>query len=113
MKTKFVAAALIVVALGLAMRASAWDDTGHIQVADSAWTQLNSRAKQQIAAILAKGDSRFRPHGNSEAAVRDAFRRAATFPDVIKSNRNTIYESMIPQMNRLFFVSAPPDPSDA
>lgn len=109
MKRKCLGMLLLCAAL-VSGRAWAWDGAGHEQIADIAWTKLNARAKREITAILMKGDPRFRPADQSEAAVRRAFRKAATFPDVIKGDRNTSYESLIEPMNRLF--QPHPDPND-
>lgn len=95
-----------------ALPAAAWDNAGHSQIADIAWTKLNAATKREIGKILAAGEPKFRPTGASESSIRDAFRKTATFPDYIKGNRNTIYESMIPTMNGLFFKTAPPNPQD-
>ena len=103
---------LALVWLGLANRALAWDAVGHLQVADIAWTKLNPRAKSEITAILLQGDPRFRPVSDKEADVREAFRKAATYADVIKGDRKTQYEDIIPQMNGLFFILSKPDPAN-
>lgn len=95
-----------------ALPAAAWDNAGHSQIADIAWTKLNAATKREIGKILAAGEPKFRPTGASESSIRDAFRKTATFPDYIKGNRNTIYKSMIPTMNGLFFKTAPPNPQD-
>lgn len=110
------AGALVATAVALACataRASAWDDTGHRQIADIAWNRLNHRAKGEIRAILMAGDPRFRPVSDAEPDVRDAFRKLATFPDVIKFTKTTLYEDQIDSMNRLFFVASAPDPNDS
>jgi hypothetical protein len=99
-------------ALCFGSRATAWDETGHRQVADLAWARLNEKARAEITAILMAGDPKFRPVSGSEADVRDAFRKAATFPDVIKGNKETQYEAIIEPMNLTFFVTRPPDPKD-
>ena len=106
---------LVATALGLlclASRVSAWDAVGHMQVADIAWTQLTPHAKSEIAAILMQGEPRYRPVSDKEADVRDAFRKASLYADVIKGDRTTQYETMIPKMNALFFVLAKPDPNN-
>jgi hypothetical protein len=113
MKPVPLACALAFAALCFPFRGAAWDDAGHRQVADVAWTRLNARARQEIGAILAAGDARFRPAGAAEADMREAFRKAATFPDAIKFTKTTAYEGMIDAMNRLFFVTKPPDPADS
>jgi hypothetical protein len=102
----------VLMTVGLTNRAIAWDSTGHMQVADIAWTKLNDKAKKEIATILMAGDPKFRPASASEADVRDAFRKSATFPDVIKFTRTTSYEDIIDTMNKTFFVAKPPDPKD-
>jgi hypothetical protein len=83
-----------------------------MQIADIAWTKLTPRARQNITAILQAGDPRFQPTGTDENSVREAFRKAATFPDVIKGNRDTRYEPIIADMNARFFTTAPPDPNN-
>ena len=103
---------LLLAALSFTSPVLAWDNTGHMQVADIAWTKLNDKAKKEIAAILMAGDPKFRPAGASEAEVREAFRKSATFPDVIKFTRTTSYEDIIDSMNKTFFVAKQPDPND-
>jgi len=90
----------------------AWDETGHRQVADIAWSRLNDKAKKEIMAILKGGDRITMPAGDSDADVREAFRKAAVFPDTIKFVKTTSYEPSIDAMNKLFFVHKPPDPAD-
>jgi hypothetical protein len=92
--------------------AHAWDETGHQQIADIAWTRLNDKAKKEIAAILMAGDTQTRPASDSEADVRAAFRKSAVFPDFIKFTKTTIYEEMLESMNKTFFTVTPPDPKD-
>src|SRR5437870_139746 len=88
----------------------AWDSPGHEQIADIAWTHLTPHAKAEIAKILKKGDPVFQPKKATDASLRTAFRTAATFPDVIKGNHTTIYESIIDKMNRKWLPQ--PNPSD-
>jgi hypothetical protein len=107
-----VAVALAAAALICGGRALAWDDAGHMQVADIAWSRLNDRAKREVGAILMAADPRFRPATVAEADVRAAFRKSATFPDYIKFTKDTIYENDLDAMNRTFFVVKPPDPKD-
>ena len=76
-------------------RAFAWDETGHQQIADIAWTRLNDKAKKEIAAILMAGDAQTRPASESEADVRAAFRKAASFPDFIKFTKTTVYQDIL------------------
>ena len=104
--------ALSLILLGLtgASGAFAWDDVGHMQVADIAWTRLDSKAKKEIAAILMAGEPKFRPVSAKEADVRDAFRKAATFCDFIKFNTSVSYSDIIPKMNLLFQPAT--DPAD-
>jgi hypothetical protein len=83
----------------LATAAPGWNATGHEQIAEIAWTRLNDRAKGEVREILLAGDEAFRPRGGSASSLRSAFRRAATFPDVIKGNQNTAYEPIIEEMN--------------
>lgn len=109
--------AIVSVAAGMAALcaspiARAWDATGHMQVADIAWSQLTPGAKRQVAAILKAGDPAFRPTSDADADVRDAFRRASTFADVIKGDRNTQYESIIADMNLTFFKTEKPNPAN-
>lgn len=86
----------------------AWNSTGHEQVADIAWTRLTQTTKGRISAILkTAGDADFKLVGSSDAARRDAFRRAATFPDFIKTHASS-YDSVIPQMNDLFHATTDP-----
>lgn len=101
--SSFVVAVLVTtVHVGSAL---AWGPRGHEQVADIAWTQLTPTTKQRLKAILSAGDSNFKPTDDSEAALRKAFRRAANFPDVIKGNRNTIFESIIDVENSNFPIA--------
>jgi hypothetical protein len=100
-------------ALGSVSRpAAAWDASGHMQIADIAWSRLSARAKHEVTEILMSGDPKFRPVSAAEADVRDAFRKAATYPDVIKGDRTTQYEPIIVEMNAKFFTDAPPDPQN-
>jgi hypothetical protein len=102
----------VVALIGASRPAVAWDAAGHMQIADIAWTGLSARAKQEVTAILMSGDPQFRPTSDAEADVRAAFRKAATYPDVIKGDRTTVYEPIIAEMNARFFTDAPPDPKD-
>jgi hypothetical protein len=104
--------ALILAALAITGRATAWDGVGHMQVADVTCLRLNDKAKKEVGAILMAGDPMFRPATTAEADVREAFRKSATFPDVIKGNRTTIYEDVIAPMNKMFFVTTQPNPDD-
>lgn len=88
--------------VSLAQGAFAWSPPGHEQIADIAWTRLNERAKREVAAILAAGDPKFRPNRAGETGLRRAFRRAATFPDVIKGDTSTQYEATIVTLNDLW-----------
>ncbi len=90
----------------------AWDAVGHMQIADIAWTKLSPHAKAEIIAILEAGDPAFRPASSSDADRRAAFRKAATYPDVIKGDRTTQYESIIPEMNLTFFKNQKIDPDN-
>jgi S1/P1 Nuclease len=94
------------------LNAAAWDATGHQQVADIAWAQLTPEAKKAVGQILMAGDPQFRPASTAEADVRAAFRKAATFPDVIKGDRTTDYEAIIPDMNLTFFKKDKPNPAN-
>jgi hypothetical protein len=98
--------------LCLASRVLAWDAVGHTQIADIAWSKLTPHAKSEITAILMQGDPRYRPVSEKESDVRDAFRRASVYADVIKGDRTTQYEEIIPKMNLLFFTTAKPDPKN-
>ncbi|HLJ55256.1 MAG TPA: S1/P1 nuclease [Chthonomonadaceae bacterium] len=106
------ALALASVLLVPAVRARAWDETGHMQIADIAWTRLTDKAKHEIGEILMAGDPITRPASMSDADVRAAFRKAAVFPDTIKYNKNTVYEDSIDAMNKTFFVTHPPNSAD-
>jgi hypothetical protein len=78
-------------------RAHAWNDTGHMTVAEIAWRQLNDAERQRVSALL-----RAHPHyqlfllGNRSADVGEdewAFLRAATWPDFVRPARpGTEYE---------------------
>lgn len=95
--------------LCLGSRVLAWDAVGHTQVADIAWSKLTPHTKSEIAAILMAGEPRYRPVSDKEADVRDAFRRASVYADVIKGDRTTQYEEILPKMNALFFILSKPD----
>lgn len=102
-KRRSLSIALAALALGgLPHAARAWFNRGHEQIADIAWTRLTPRARHEVGVVLRAGDPGFRPQGNSDAAVRQAFDLAATFPDTIKTDTGTIYEPLIGPMNRLF-----------
>lgn len=106
---------MVVATLGLlclGTRVLAWDAVGHMQVADIAWSKLTPKAKSEVTAILMQGDPKFRPVSDKEADVRDAFRKSATYPDVIKGDRTTQYEESIPKMNSLFFILSSPNPNN-
>jgi hypothetical protein len=97
--------------LEIAGAAWTWDRTGHEQIADIAWTRLNDRAKAEIKLILAgAADRPFQPSHDTEASTRSAFRKAATFPDYIRTHTDTGYEGQIDAMNALF--QPRPDPHD-
>src|ERR1041385_8803853 len=100
-KVFLIGAVLLLGSVGLS---GAWNGPGHEQIADIAWTKLNDKAKPEITKILKAADPAWKPAGNSEAAVRAAFRKAATFPDYIKLHRDTIYESVvnIDKLNKKF-----------
>lgn len=102
---------LLAAMLCCATWAASWTVPGHEQIADIAWTQLNDRAKGEIARILMAGDSYFRPSGSDEANIRAAFRKAAGFPDHIKRNRGTVYENLIAGMNARWRPDEDPDVS--
>jgi hypothetical protein len=89
--------------------ACAWDSPGHEQIADIAWTMLDSKTKTEIEVILKHGDPKFAPADGTGEANRDAFRLASTFPDYIKFNHDTIYESLIGPMNE-HWPQQPGDP---
>lgn len=105
-------ALISILALLLALPAFAWDEAGHRQIADIAWLKLNEKAKAKIKIILKNGDPKFQPVSEKESDVREAFRQASVYADVIKFNRTTKYEPIIDEMNRLFFVTKEPNPSD-
>jgi hypothetical protein len=91
--------------------ASAWNGNGHQQVADIAWAKLSRASRIEIAKILISGDAV--SHGAStnayavppptagftddylEKTVRPVFRRAATWPDDIKSGTSSNYDARI------------------
>lgn len=102
----------IIASLCLGVSAFAWDATGHMQIADIAWTKLSPHAKAEIIAILNAGDPAFRPASQTDADQRAAFRKAAVYADVIKGDRTTQYESIIPEMNLTFFKTVKPNPSN-
>jgi S1/P1 Nuclease len=96
------------VASALTGPALAWNSTGHEQIADIAWTRLTQQTKNRISAILlVAGDAPFRQVGTSSAAGRDAFRRASTFPDYIKTHSSS-YNSVIPTYNNLWHPQTDP-----
>jgi hypothetical protein len=95
-----------------APRASAWDAVGHAQIADIAWTKLTPHTKADVIAILEAGDPAFRPASPSDSDRRAAFRKASTYCDVIKGDRTTQYESIIPEMNLTFFKTQKLDPDN-
>jgi hypothetical protein len=72
--------------LDLTLPAKGWDDTGHQQIADIAWTRLNDKAKAEVTAILAAGGDRYKPITTTDASGRSSFRRSANFPDYIKGH---------------------------
>ena len=50
--------------------ACAWDSPGHEQIADIAWTMLDSKTKTEIEVILKHGDPKFAPaDGTGEASA--------------------------------------------
>jgi hypothetical protein len=86
----------------------AWDANGHQEIADITWTRLSAKAKREIRAILFQADPAFRPASTSQADVRAAFRKAATFPDVIKGNHSTIYEQKVIDLNSTWHPETDP-----
>lgn len=67
-----------------------WDESGHQQIADLAWARLRPQTRRALAEILAAGDPLFRPPVVATTnpvywtRQREAFRRAAVFPDQLK-----------------------------
>ena len=96
--------------LGFVGKALAWDATGHEQIADIAWVRLKPKTRAAIYKILLAGDPQFRPDSPRERDVRLAFRKAAVFADVIKSDFHTSYEPEVVRMNDLFPLTH--DPND-
>ncbi|MBS1724192.1 MAG: S1/P1 nuclease [Armatimonadetes bacterium] len=80
----------------------AWLASGHEQIADIAWTQLSQSARKEVAEILQAGDKDFVPASDSEADVRAAFRRSATWADWIKQHKEGIFEPEILAWNAKF-----------
>jgi len=87
-----------------------WDTPGHEQIADMAYTRLTPAAKSKIREILQHGDPRDVPANNSDEALRDAFRRASSFPDVIREpGASTVFDdAYVDRMNLLFQPSVSP-----
>jgi hypothetical protein len=102
----------MLVLLACAGTALAWNSPGHEQIADIAWTRLSNKTKQEVREILLAGDANFKPANNSTTSVRSAFMRAATFPDVIKHDHTTIYESMVVSLNPMWHPETDPLVSD-
>lgn len=92
--------------------ALAWDAPGHEQVADIGYSLLDSGTKSVIRSILQNGDPSYVPADGTEEAERTAFRRAAVFPDRIKSDRTSAYEAIIPEMNRKWQPDVDPNSPD-
>lgn len=119
MKHPILLLGIVGLALGLSTASQAWNGPGHEQIADIAWSQLDGNTKMAVRALLKAGDPHFRPSGDSDAAVRSAFRKAATFPDYIKRNGDpgydpTIYENDIDnKLNPLFDPAHDPEVSSS
>ena len=109
MKNKFFLG-LSLLGILVSTSAFAWDDVGHMQVADICWSRLDAKAKTEIGLILSAGEPKFRPVSLSEKDVRDAFRKASTFADFIKFSTSESYAEIIPKMNLLFQPAT--DPND-
>ncbi|EDY20508.1 putative secreted protein of unknown function with phospholipase C/P1 nuclease family domain [Chthoniobacter flavus Ellin428] len=84
--------------------ALAWDTPGHEQIADMAYTRLTPAAKNKIREILQHGDPRYVPANNGDDTLRDAFRRASSFPDVIRDpGASTVFDdAYVDRMNLTF-----------
>lgn len=102
-------AGLFLASVGGSAPLLAWDGPGHEQIADVAWTRLNAKAKERIRKILEQGDVAYRPYyvpgckpqQQMESAVRQAFLKASTFADAIRSPRVTTgYSAEIEQWNK-------------
>ncbi len=124
LRTVATGASLLITALSLA-----WNGHGHQQVADIAWAKLSRAAKVDIALILGAADTTtgkdFRTGEPRtvkfgidlpvtitddflEKTVRPAFRLASTWPDEIKSNKSSLFESRIEELNTKFPGVNPP-----
>jgi hypothetical protein len=77
--------------LFFAPAARAWNDTGHMTVAEIAWRQLSDAQRQRVAALLKSHPhyeiylSKYRPDGVAEDEW--AFLRASTWPDFVRPSR--------------------------
>jgi hypothetical protein len=110
------AAAVVTLAAlaALAVPAPAWDSPGHEQIADIAWSLLSDAQRRKLADILNAGEPSFRPSNpSSMTSVRAAFRKAATFPDFIKSHKTQLYDADIAAVNRTFEPDIEKDHSDS
>jgi hypothetical protein len=83
--------AVVVVIAAMSASAFAWNDTGHMTVAEIAWRQLSDAQRQRVSDIL-----KAHPHyelylkGNHPPSVGDdewAFLRASTWPDFVRPAR--------------------------
>lgn len=89
----------VVAALAIAP-AMAWDKTGHQIIGVIAYTQLTPAEQERLNQILDAGDPSFQvPKNNPELGLG----KAATFLDSVKSNRDTVYEELINELNDRFF----------
>ena len=81
------------ISLVLTLRASAWDDFGHMTVAAVAWEQLSPELQQRATALLKLNPNYQAWIANvpPENADEVAFVRAATWPDAIK--RDATYKN--------------------
>jgi hypothetical protein len=87
----------------------AWDTPGHEQISDMAYTLLTDATKLKIRNILNHGDPQYIPIDQTDDALRDAFRRAASFPDRLKSDTHTAYEAIVIEMNRKWQPNVDPN----
>jgi hypothetical protein len=95
---------VLVLWMGSASFALAWNMEGHMLVADVAWASLAAAplVRNALKSILQKAKGNFQPAGNSDAQIRGAFDYAATLPDHIKQDLTTAYEPLVLPMNLHF-----------
>jgi hypothetical protein len=90
-----------------ALPAFAWDSTGHRIVGIIAYNQLSPEKQTKLNNILKQGEPSF-AYNNDAPALWLA--NATTFPDVIKGNKDTIYEKEINYYNDWAFPLSQRDP---